>query len=152
MHRKRKGTSEKVDFHFRCQPKVDTRDGKLLRYLQSDKTELSLREMVLNATSAFWMPYAHKYFNDLSPEELQKSVDRAIYQLQMQIIYLKEDFGSRRTRSRDIGFPPHQLPSGLADPPQMGVETETSNDLSDSGDEASVPVNNSAGEWQDLDF
>ncbi len=147
---------DKVDFHFRCQPKIDTRDGKLLRYLQSEDTELPLRQMILNAVGAFWLPYAHKYFNDLSPEELQKSVDRAICTLQMQIIYLEEDFGSRRIALKKFDLPTQELPTQKLptpkpDDPTTQSDWEQRNESNNLSNEVAIPAL-SAGEWQDLDF
>lgn len=154
MRRNKVRTLEnKVDYHFRCQPKADTRDGKLLRYLQLEDTEFPVREMVLNALSAFWMPFAHKYFKDLPPEELQKSVDRAIYQLQMQIIYLQEDFGSRRIASLDVYFQTQELTPKMPGQTQLSaLDIEPSNAKGNSNDEMTIPAPRAAGEWQDLNF
>lgn len=139
-------TRDRIDFLFRCQTKADTRDGKLLRYLQSDDTELPLREMFLLAAAAFWTPFAHKHHNDLSPEELEQCVSRAIYQLQTQIVYLEESFGSRRIGCQSFNAPRVSLPTSSAK--QASVEqTSTSPD-----DVAILTDINGEGEWQDLNF
>lgn len=84
---------KRVNFHFRCQVYATSEDGKLFRYLQSDDTEFSLREMIAWAVSGYWMPFAHRYHGDLSDEELKLSAQRSIHRLQQQIHYLEESFG-----------------------------------------------------------
>lgn len=137
-------TRDRIDFLFRCQTKADTRDGKLLRYLQSEDTELPLREMFLLAAAAFWMPFAHKHHNDLSPEELEQCVSRAIYQLQTQIVYLEESFGSRRIGGQSFNAPRVELPTSRAN--QTYVEQTATDDA------AILTDINGEGEWQDLNF
>ena len=138
--------TDKVDFLFRCQTKADNRDGKLLRYLSSKDTELPLREMLLLAAAAFWMPFAHKHHNDLSPEELEQCVDRAIYQLKTQIIYLEESFGSRRIGERNFNAS------------RVELLTSSTNQISEQGNSDSTDDKNTLtdingeGEWQDLNF
>lgn len=136
-------TRDRIEFLFRYQPKADTRDGKLLRYLQSDDTELPLKEMILLATAAFWMPFAHKHHNDLSPEELEQCVSRAIYQLQTQIAYLEESFGSRRVEGQIFDAPRVELPTSNAN--QLYVEQAATDDVA-------ITDINGEGEWQDLSF
>lgn len=153
MHRNRsRAATDKVDFHFRCQPKLSSKHGRLLRYLQSDETELPMKEMMLNATSAFWMPFAHKYFNDLLKEELQQSVDRAIYQLIMQIFYLEENFGSRGIVGWNFFKPTQEIPTLNLNSPTTGLDMEASNDLNNSSEDVAILALSGTGEWQDLDF
>lgn len=135
-----------IEFDFRCQMRAETNYGKLLRYLKSDEIEFPLREMVLQPAAAFWMPFAHKYFNDLSPEELQQSVSRAVKQLQKQIFYLEERFKTKRLEDNS---------SSSSTQEQLLSSTEDSSTQSDSDstDEADMPIIISSGsEWQDLDF
>jgi hypothetical protein len=102
--------------------------------------------MFLLAAAAFWMPFAHKYHNDLSPEELEQCVSRAIYQLQTQIVYLEESFGSRRIGGQSFNAPRASLPTSSAK--QASVEqTSTSTD-----DVAILADIDGEGEWQDLNF
>jgi len=98
MHREHK----RVNFHFRCQVYATSEDGKLFRYLQSDDTEFSLREMITWAVSGYWMPFAHKYHGDLSDEELKLSAQRSIHRLQQQILYLEESFGLKPTAASKV--------------------------------------------------
>lgn len=94
---------KRVNFHFRCQVYATSEDGKLLRYLQSDDTEFSLREMIAWAISGYWMPFAHRYHGDLSDEELKLSAQRSIHRLQQQIHYLEESFGLKPTVESRVG-------------------------------------------------
>ena len=94
---------KRVNFHFRCQVYATSEDGKLFRYLQSDDTEFSLREMIAWAVSGYWMPFAHRYHGDLSDEELKLSAQRSIHRLQQQIHYLEESFGLKPTAESRVG-------------------------------------------------
>ena len=94
---------KRVNFHFRCQVYTRSEDGKLFKYLQSDETEFSLREMIAWAVSGYWMPFAHRYHGDLSDEELKLSAHRSIHRLQQQIHYLEESFGLKPTVELRVG-------------------------------------------------
>lgn len=98
------------------------------------------------AAAAFWMPFAHKHHNDLPPEELEQCVSRAIYQLQTQIIYLEESFGSRRIGKQNFNDPIGTLPAS-------SIKQTSSDPNSNSTNEVAIPTDVSGvGEWQDLDF
>jgi len=94
---------KRVNFHFRCQVYATSEDGKLFRYLQSEDTEFSLREMITWAVSGYWMPFAHKHHGDLSDQELKLSAQRSIHRLQQQILYLEESFGLKPTAESRVG-------------------------------------------------
>lgn len=86
-------SQERIDFHFRCQVYTSSPAGRVLRYLQSDDIELSsLREDILPALIAFYLPYADRYHGDKSAGELQRSARRARRRLMQRIFDCEEDF------------------------------------------------------------
>lgn len=112
---------KRVNFHFRCQVYATSEDGKLFRYLQSDDTEFSLREMIAWAVSGYWMPFAHRYHGDLSDEELKLSAQRSIHRLQQQILYLEESFGLKPTVESRVGnLDKQSLPNWVERAQQLG--------------------------------
>jgi hypothetical protein len=86
------GSTEQVNFSFRCQPKRDSKYGVLLSYINEDSAQLTRRERVLNALAAFWLPFAYHHQGETSPEELQRLARSSIYQLQLHIQYLRDTF------------------------------------------------------------
>lgn len=87
--------NNRLDFHFRCQVYASSPAGKLLRYLQkSEDLELSsLKDKILPALAAYWLPYAHKYDGGLKAAELKQSALRARRLLRERIFDLEEEFG-----------------------------------------------------------
>ncbi|MDV2994918.1 MAG: hypothetical protein N4J56_004572 [Chroococcidiopsis sp. SAG 2025] len=90
--KKGQGSTEQVNFSFRCQPKRDSKYGMLLAYINEDSAELTRRERVLNALAAFWLPFAYHYQGEISPEELQRLARSSVYQLQLHVQYLRDTF------------------------------------------------------------
>lgn len=86
------GSTEQVNFSFRCQPKRDSKYGVLLSYINEDSAELTRRERVLNALAAFWLPFAYHHQGEISAEELQRLARSSIYQLQLHVQYLRDTF------------------------------------------------------------
>ncbi|AFY89356.1 hypothetical protein [Chroococcidiopsis thermalis] len=86
------GSTEQVNFSFRCQPKRDSKYGVLLSYINEDSAQLTRRERVLNALAAFWLPFAYHHQGEISVEELQRLARSSIYQLQLHVQYLRDTF------------------------------------------------------------
>ena len=86
------GSTEQVNFSFRCQPKRDSKYGMLLSYINEDSAQLTRRERILNALAAFWLPFAYHHQVEISAEELQRLARSSIYQLQLHIQYLRDMF------------------------------------------------------------
>jgi len=86
------GSTEQVNFSFRCQPKRDSKYGVLLAYINEDSAQLTRRERVLNALAAFWLPFAYHHQGEISAEELQRLARSSIYQLQLHVQYLRDTF------------------------------------------------------------
>ena len=142
MPRTKKGVfvADKVDFHFHCMSDVDARYGRLLQYLKS-KTKLQQIEMLLQASEAFWMPFAHRYHKDLEARELEQAVDKTIYQLRVQILNLEESFGAKYT-VEDNDSPTKTLP--ISDHPSNQTTRLRQGSAQDSGaapnDQAQGPL------------
>ena len=83
---------ERIDFYFRCQVGADSKNGVLLDYWQSEETEMPLREMILSAGLAYWLPFAYKRLGYLEADELKQVVRSSIYQLTLHIMYLRNSF------------------------------------------------------------
>ncbi|MDZ4870704.1 MAG: hypothetical protein CLLPBCKN_000092 [Chroococcidiopsis cubana SAG 39.79] len=98
------GSTEQVNFSFRCQPKRDSKYGVLLSYINEDSAELTRRERVLNALAAFWLPFAYHHQGEISVEELQRLARSSIYQLQLHVQYLRDTFELSNTEPPVYAF------------------------------------------------
>ena len=79
---------KRVDFLWRCQPACHSHDARLLIYLREGVAIIPLREKILQALRAFWMPFAYMD----QPEGKRLAVE-AIYALEKHADYLREQFG-----------------------------------------------------------
>lgn len=82
-----------IDFRIRYRAEEETPTGLLFKYLRSSDVELSLRQRVLSALSAFWYPLACQQSGSHSQERLQAIARLSIQELRQQIKYLACTFG-----------------------------------------------------------
>lgn len=78
-------TQVKVDLRF--QGRRDSDLHKLLKYMKVEADGFSMQEMIMSACSAYWICPAP------SIEDLKQSVMRAICRLDLQLVYLRDEFG-----------------------------------------------------------
>lgn len=85
---------KRVSYSVRCQTYRQSAYAKLFSYLKSDEIELtSEQEMMMAPAAACWMPYAHRYHQDLSEAELKQCARRARRRLYQFIFNMESDFG-----------------------------------------------------------
>jgi hypothetical protein len=90
-----KEDKERIQFQWRCQPKLSTPDGVLLNYVKHHPV-LTTKNMMLQAARAFWLPLAYQSSGTLSEAELRKLGEDAVYALQTHINYLCQSLGLER--------------------------------------------------------
>jgi len=105
-----------IDFRIRYRAGEDTPTGLLFKYLRSSDVELSLRQRVLSALSAFWYPLACQQLGNHSQERLQSIARLSIQELRQQIKYLACTFGLEQELLQSGG-----LLGGDSHPPVMPV-------------------------------
>ncbi|GEM_PF-2449220 len=86
---------KRVDFFWRCQPVAHSYDARLLTYLREDIAIIPLREKILQALRAFWMPLAY-----VDKPEGERLALEAIYALEKHADYLRLQFGVEAPQSR----------------------------------------------------
>lgn len=86
---------KRVDFLWRCQPVEHSHDARLLSYLREDIAIIPLREKILQALRAFWMPLAY-----MDQPEGERLAVEAIYALEKHADYLRAQFGVEAAKSR----------------------------------------------------
>ena len=74
------------------QSELDDRNGEVLRWLLSNEGRSEARDKVLDAVRAFWLPLARQNALCYSSQELQDTVQFAIWRLEEQIWYLRSHF------------------------------------------------------------
>lgn len=85
---------KQICFNFRCQPRFKTKYGILVEYLNEERgCVLSRKERILQALSAYWLPFAYQKRGGLSQRQLQQIAREAIYHLQMHVVHLGQTFG-----------------------------------------------------------
>jgi len=94
-------------FRFQCQARSDGYAGMVLQYLSSGETDRPRREMVLTPLLAYWLPEAARDYFQQSEAEVQRSVQYALYLLELQKARLIYEFGAK-----PMPEPPY--PSGTA--------------------------------------
>ncbi|MBW4617730.1 MAG: hypothetical protein KME21_31975 [Desmonostoc vinosum HA7617-LM4] len=85
--------SKRVPYRFRTDIEAQSLDSILTDFLRSKNAVITEKEKVLNATRAYWLPFALKDRGEYSDEQLKHYARTAIYKLQMHINYLAENFG-----------------------------------------------------------
>ncbi|MEQ8469121.1 hypothetical protein [Coleofasciculus sp. E1-EBD-02] len=97
---------KRVDFLWRCQPVEHSYDARLLSYLRENVAIIPLREKILQALRAFWMPFAY-----MDQPEGKRLAAEAIYALEKHADYLRSQFGVEvdkrvKPRHREHYIPP----------------------------------------------
>lgn len=124
-----------VDFRIRYRAEEETPTGLLFKYLRSSDVELSLRQRVLSALSAFWYPLACQQSGNHSQERLQAIARLSIQELRQQIKYLACTFGLEQELLQPGG-----LLGGDSHPPVMPAA------IPERSDPAPHPSNRLGGE------
>lgn len=83
----------RIDYRFRAVVNANSQDGVLVKYLRSKNPEFSEKDMVLWATSAYWLPLALREQGSYSALQLKQSARTSIYKLRQHINYLAHVFG-----------------------------------------------------------
>lgn len=88
---------KRVDFFWRYQPMEHSCDAKLLTYLRNNITIIPLREKILQALRAFWLPFAY-----IGQPEARRLAIEAIYALEKHADYLRVQFSIEIERNRIV--------------------------------------------------
>lgn len=83
----------RIDYRFRTLINADSQDAILVKYLRSPDPEFSEKDMILWATSAYWLPLALREHGSCSVQQLKQSARTSIYKLHQHINYLAQSFG-----------------------------------------------------------
>ena len=85
--------SNRIDYRFRTLVNADSQDAVLIKYLRSPDPEFTEKDMILWATSAYWLPLALREQGSCSVQQLKQSARTSIYKLRQHINYLAQTFG-----------------------------------------------------------
>ncbi|MEG3437858.1 hypothetical protein V0288_12090 [Pannus brasiliensis CCIBt3594] len=114
-------SGQQVSFHFRYQPKKESRHGILVSYLKEDEGGLTRHQRVLQPIAAFWLPFAYQAMTDSSSAQIRQIARSSIYQLKLHIQYLEESFGLGGNSEdfdpsidRTVRFPTNDIPPNEA--------------------------------------
>ncbi len=88
-------SSQTVDFRFRLRIAADTPEGILLAYLRhGDHPSFSVKEMVIRALKAYWLPFAYLDHPDLqltTPRQ-KRLAQEAVFSLKQQAREIEQAF------------------------------------------------------------
>ncbi|HBL13789.1 MAG TPA: hypothetical protein DD379_20820 [Cyanobacteria bacterium UBA11162] len=128
--------TRRIDFSWRYQTKVNTGDARLLSYLKNDEV-IPLREKMLQALRAFWLPlaYQHQDGEETSTLERERIVIEAIYALEKHADYLRSQFGlPPQPKSKSKPIIRQIVPSFKSKTPRLAqeIDAESEGEFDDS--------------------
>jgi hypothetical protein len=130
----------RIDYRFRTLVNADSQDAVLIKYLRSPDPEFTEKEMILWASSAYWLPLALREQGSCSVQQLKQSARTSIYKLRQHINYLAQTFGLEG----EVAAIPIELPLPQANSSCSKPVDETALSLSSSEVPNQLPLKDKA--------